>query len=300
MQVIRQFIAFFLFPFVLSLLLGLGAVQAADPAPPKLNPVAGPKEIDLGDQGTLKLPAGYVYLNASDAAALMTHWGNPGPHKLLGLVMGATEQDAWAVSLKFRNEGYVKDEDAKSWNADELFKSVKEGTEASNEERRKLGGGELHVIDWVQKPQYDAATHRLVWGMRAEAVQGTQRDESVNYHTYVLGREGFIEMNLMTDSKSLAAARPRADELLAATSFGPGKRYEDFSESTDKVAQYGLAALVAGGVAKKLGLLATLGLLFAKFWKVALVGVALFGGGIAKLFKRKSEGKSTNTNTSGE
>lgn len=272
---------------VFGLFGSIASVQAADGAAPKLNPVEGPKEIDLGDQGTLKLPAGYVYLTPGDAAALMTYWGNPGPHKLLGLVMSAAEKDSWAISLKFRNEGYVKDEDAKSWNADELFKSVKEGTEASNEQRKKLGGGELQVIDWVQKPSYDVATHRLAWGMRAESIQDGQRDESVNYHTYVLGREGFIEMNLMTDSKSLAVARPRADELLAATSFGPGKRYEDFSEATDKVAQYGLAALVAGGVAKKLGLLATLGLLFAKFWKIALVGLALFGGAIGKLFKRK-------------
>lgn len=284
MQAFRTFVA-----LVLLLVLGVGAAQAADPAPPKLNPVQGPKDIALGEQGTLKLPAGYIYLNGDDAAALMTYWGNPGPHRMLGLVMSDSEKDGWAISLKFRDEGYVKDEDAKSWDADELFKSVKEGTEASNEERRKLGGGELHVIDWVQKPQYDATTHRLAWGMRAEAVQGGKRDESVNYKTYVLGREGFIEMNLMTDPKTLPAARPRADELLASTSFASGKRYEDFSESTDKVAQYGLAALVAGGVAKKLGLLATLGLLFAKFWKIGLVGLALFGGGLAKLFRRKDK-----------
>lgn len=54
------------------------------------------------------------------------------------------------------------------------------------------------------------------------------------------------------------------------------------------MAEYGLAALVAGGVAKKLGLFATLGLLLAKFWKVLLIGLAVFGGGLAKLFKRKT------------
>lgn len=264
------------------------AAQAADAAPPKLNPERGPKTITLADQGSLKLPAGYVYLNEQDAATLLTHWGNPGPHKMLGMVLSEDDKASWAISLRFRKEGYVKDEDAKTWDADELFKSVKEGTEASNEERKKMGGGELHVIDWAQKPTYDAATHRLVWGMRAEAVDGTQREESVNYHTYVLGREGFIEMNLMTDPKVLALAKPRADELLSATSFSDGKRYEDFSSATDHVAEYGLGALVVGGVvAKKLGLLATLGLVIAKFWKVALIGLAVFGGGIAKFFGRK-------------
>lgn len=261
-------------------------VQATEP--PQLKAEHGPKTITLGDQGTLKLPAGYVYLNERDAGALLTYWGNPGPHELLGMVLSESEKETWAVSLRFRPEGYVKDEDAKSWNADELFKSVKEGTEASNAERKKLGGGELHVIDWVQKPTYDATKHQLAWGMRAESVDGAQRGESVNYKTYVLGREGYIEMNLMTDPQALAAAQPHASTLLAAARFNEGKRYEDFSASTDKVAAYGLAALVAGGVAKKVGLLATIGLLFAKFWKILAVGVLLFGGAIAKLFKRKS------------
>lgn len=264
-------------------------VLAAEAAPPKLNPEHGPKTIELGAQGTLKLPAGYVYLNERDASALLSYWGNPGPHEVMGMVLPADEKSTWALSLRFRPEGYVKDEDAKTWNAEELFNSVKEGTEASNEERKKIGGGELHIVDWVQKPSYDGATHRLVWGIRAEAVDDAGRKEdTVNYHTYVLGREGFIEMNLMTDPKGLPAAKPSADELLGATSFKDGKRYEDFSAATDKVATYGLAALVAGGVAKKVGLLATIGLLFAKFWKVILIGLALFGGGLAKLFKRKS------------
>lgn len=264
------------------------ALHAADAAPPQIKPEHGPRTITLADQGSMQLPAGYVYLNQQDASALLTYWGNPGPHEVLGMVLSENEQETWALSLRFRPEGYVKDEDAKNWDADELFKSVKEGTEASNEERKKLGGGELHVIDWAQRPTYDAATHRLVWGMRAEAVDGQQREESVNYKTYVLGREGFIEMNLMTDPRNLPAAQPRANELLAATVFNSGKRYEDFSESTDKVAAYGLAALVAGGVAKKVGLLATLGLVFAKFWKLILIGVVLFGGAIAKVFGRKS------------
>lgn len=273
----------------LAVLCSFSSSWAADSTLPKLNPEHGPKTVTLADQGSLKLPAGYIYLNENDAAAMLTYWGNPGPHKVLGMVLSEEDKASWAVSLRFRKEGYVKDEDAKTWNADDLIKSVKEGTEASNPERKKMGGGEMHIIDWAQKPTYDAATHRLVWGMRAEVVDGAQRDESVNYHTYVLGREGYIEMNLMTDPKALAVAKSRADELLSATAFSDGKRYEDFSAATDHVAEYGIAALIGGGlIAKKLGLLATVGLLFAKFWKVALIGMAVFGGGIAKFFGKKT------------
>ena len=51
---------------------------------------------------------------------------------------------------------------------------------------------------------------------------------------------------------------------MAAVKFNDGKRYTDFDSSTDKVAAYGLAALVAGVAAKKLGLLAIAGAFFAQ------------------------------------
>ena len=41
------------------------------------------------------------------------------------------------VTVRFEKSGYVKDDDAKDWNADDLLKSLKEGTEASNDERRQ-------------------------------------------------------------------------------------------------------------------------------------------------------------------
>ena len=43
-------------------------------------------------------------------------------------------------------------------------------------------------------------------------------------------------------------------ELLADLDYNSGKRYEDFNASTDHIAEYGLAALIGGIAAKKLGL----------------------------------------------
>jgi uncharacterized membrane-anchored protein len=124
--------------------------------------------------------------------------------------------------------------------------------------------------------------------MRAETLVDGQRSENVNYRTYVLGREGYIEMNLMTEPQALAATKVHAQQLLDATHFNDGKRYEDFNASTDRVAEYGLAALVAGGVAKKLGFFAVIGVALAKFWKLIVLGFVFFGGAITRLFKRKA------------
>ncbi len=68
-------------------------------------------------------------------------------------------------------------------------------------------------------------------------------------------------------------------KLLSNFIYNPGRRYEDFVPGTDHVAEYGIAALVAGVAAKKLGILAVIGVFFAKFAKVILIGGAVLVGG---------------------
>ena len=104
----------------------------------------------------------------------------------------------------------------------------------------------------------------------------------------MLGREGYVSLNLITSSSTVEADKPAAHELLAAVNFNDGKRYGDFNASTDKVAAYGLAALVGGIAAKKLGLLAAAGVFIAKFAKVIIVGVAAAGGAVAKFLKGRN------------
>jgi uncharacterized membrane-anchored protein len=71
----------------------------------------------------------------------------------------------------------------------------------------------------------------------------------------------------------------------------PGQTYADFHKGQDKMAEYGVAGLIAAGVgaaaAKKLGLLAIL-LVFLK--KGAVVLVAAFGG-VAAWFRKTFLGK---------
>ena len=71
--------------------------------------------------------------------------------------------------------------------------------------------------------------------------------------------------------------------MLTALDYKPGQRYEDFNSSTDRVAEYGLAALIGGIAAKKLGLLAVIGVALVKFWKIMLIAIAVAGGGAFKL-----------------
>jgi uncharacterized membrane-anchored protein len=254
----------------------------------------GPLDVPLASQAVLKLSAGNVFIPQPQAGQMLRAMGNPGRDtRLLGLVFPQAEGDAggWFITIRFEDAGYVKDDDARDWNADDLLKSYREGTEAANEERKTMGALPIEILGWAEKPAYDAQTHRLAWAMSSRE-KGAQADEpqGVNYNTYVLGREGYITMNLVTGLAQLPAHKPAAQNLLSALNFVYGKRYADFNGSTDKVAEYGLAALVVGVAAKKLGLIAMGGLFLAKFAKVILLGLAVFGAGAVKLFKR---GKST-------
>jgi uncharacterized membrane-anchored protein len=257
------------------------AAQAAHAAA-----VTGPSDVTLREQAVLKLPAGMEYIPQPAAGRLMQAMGNTTDDRLLGLVK-ATGNSSWLAVARWEPAGYIKDDDAKDWKIDELFDSLKAGTEAANERRKELGFPPLEIVGWVQKPAYDAATHRLVWSMAARTPGEPDEEQSVNYNTYALGREGYIGLNLISARANIERDKPAAHTLLGALAFNDGKRYQDFDAKTDKVAAYGLAALVAGVAAKKLGLIAVVLAFMAKFAKVLLLAGAGLIAVLAKFFKRK-------------
>ena len=280
-----------------GLLLSL-SIQAADtpPAKPAEDPAwteakaaakAGPTDITIAGQATLHLPAGRVFIPQPQAGKLLRAMGNPGEHSELSGVIFPAGEEQWFATLRYIASGYVKDGDAKEWKADDLLASYKEGTESANDERKKMGVAPLEITGWAEVPAYEATTHRLVWAMSSKE-KGAPADaqQGVNYNTYALGREGYLSLNFVTALKDLPAEKPDAKALLGALEFDSGKRYEDFNESTDHVAEYGLAALVLGVGAKKLGLLAVAFAFLAKFAKVIFIAVIAFGAVFRKFFKR--------------
>ena len=248
---------------------------------------AGPTDIAIAGQATLHLPAGRVFIPQPQAGKLLRAMGNPGEHsELAGLVFPKGEGE-WFATLRYIASGYVKDGDAKEWKADELLASYKEGTESANDERKKMGVAPLEITGWAEVPAYEATTHRLVWAMSSRE-KGAPADagQGVNYNTYALGREGYLSLNFVTDLKDLPGQKPDAKALLGALEFDAGKRYEDFNSTTDHVAEYGLAALVLGVGAKKLGLLAVILAFVAKFAKIIFIAVLGLGAAFTKFFKR--------------
>ncbi|MDE2594041.1 MAG: DUF2167 domain-containing protein [Burkholderiales bacterium] len=256
----------------------------------KSSQVDGPAEIKLRDQATLKLPAGYIWVPEPAAGEMMRAMGNHPDEREMGLIFPKAEDQNWMIVADYEASGYIKDDDAKDWNVDDLFNSLKEGTEEANKDRASRGFTELEIVGWVEKPTYTATTHRLVWSMSAKD-KGAPADAPVgiNYNTYALGREGYISLNLLTSLNRVEHDKGAAQTMLSALSFNDGKRYADFTSSTDKVAEYGLAALVGGLAVKKLGFFALAAGLFAKFAKVIVLGGAAVAGLFTKFFKRNKD-----------
>jgi uncharacterized membrane-anchored protein len=246
----------------------------------------GPADVTLLDQAKLHLQPGTMFIPQGPASRLLRAWGNTPGTDMIGMVNTLDDKQDWAVVVRFIKDGYIKEDDAKDWNAADLLQSLKEGTEEANATRRSRGFRELVVLGWIQPPTYDATTHRLVWSLAsrhkdddAGATQG------VNYNTYALGRDGYISLNLLTNTQDVAHDTPVVTTLLSNLTYLPGKAYSDYNASTDRMAEYGLAALVGVVAAKKLGLIALGGLFLAKFAKIILIGLAAVTAGAVRLFK---------------
>jgi uncharacterized membrane-anchored protein len=186
----------------------------------------GPKDVVLIDQATLKLPAGHFFVPQAEATRVLRALGNVvSGASLVGLVVGTGPNDGWIVVIRYIKEGYIKDDDAKNWNADELLKNLKEGAEETNKDRIARGFPEMQVVGWVQPPNYDAATHRLVWSLLAkDKGESDNAAKSINYNTYALGRDGYFSLNLLSNSERIAGDKAVAHELLGGLAYNAGKR----------------------------------------------------------------------------
>lgn len=249
-------------------------LDSLDPRHGRIEIPAARASLDLGET--------YDFYDADDARSIIVDlWGNPpeSAEGVLGLVMpaGASPADeGWGAVVSFEETGYVSDEDAAEIDYDELLSQMKDGTAENNAARLDAGYPAMTLIGWAQQPTYNEAKHSLVWAKNLHI--GGDAANTLNYDVRSLGRYGVLSLNVVSTMDDLAGTRVAANTFASHASFEPGARYEDFNASTDAVAEYGVAGLIAAGAgaaaAKKLGIFAIL----LKFIKPILLGLAVFLG----------------------
>jgi uncharacterized membrane-anchored protein len=224
------------------------------------------------------VPDGFHFFDAEDAQRFLEAGGNPSSKRELGLAIRADGN--WFVVFEYSDSGHVKDDDADDLDADALLASLREGTDNANEERKRRGWGTLELLGWAQPPHYDPATRNLEWATRGKS----EENLSINHNTRVLGRTGVMEVTLVCDAADFEAVLPDYKQFLAGFDYKSGQRYSEYVAG-DKLATYGLTALVAGGA----GVLAAKSGLFSKLWKVLVVAAIAVAGFFKKLFGRKAD-----------
>ena len=243
-----------------------------------------------GDLATLNVPDTFRFLGPDDAKTVITKfWGNPESEKPLGMILpadiGPLSDECWGVIVTYSDEGYVKDSDADKIDYTKLLKEMQEASKESNEERRKEGYPEVELVGWATPPHYDKAAHKLYWAKDLRFADS--KEHTLNYNIRVLGRRGFLELNAVASIGDLKTIEEKTPEILSMVEFKEGNRYADFDGKTDKVAAYGLAALVAGGIAAKAGFFKALWIGILAFKKLIVVGLVAVGAFFKKLFSGK-------------
>ncbi len=244
----------------------------------------GPTTGKLAEVAHVNVPAGYLFADKDEAQKIMTALENPVDGSELGLIMVDRREDSWMALFEYEDSGHINDDDKDELKPDDILKSIKEGNEAANEERKSRGWAELTITGWSEPPHYNEQTKHLEWAISATS----EGHPVVNYNTRLLGRTGVMSVVLLVAPDKLKAALPDYQKLVAAYSYVDGNRYGDYRQG-DKLAEYGLAALMVGGgaaIAAKTGFLMQFLLLFKKAWKLLIVGLVAAAAGLKKFVGR--------------
>ena len=266
----------------------LPPLQAQDTDAKNPGILVGPGTGKLGTVAQIAVPEGFILLDAKTTRAMMKKMGDRVSGDELGYLRN-TNSD-WAVFFEFSQIGYVKEDDKDKLDAGKLLDSYKRGTAEANKDRESAGRPPIIIVGWEQEPKYDSESHNLTWCLRATS----EGHAFLNYNTRLLGRKGVMKVVLVCDPEDLAKTLPAFNGLLANHKFLTGESYAEYRPG-DKVAKYGLAALVLGGAAvgaAKLGLLAWVLPFLKKGWILIVAAIAAAANFFKKLFGKISGRKS--------
>jgi uncharacterized membrane-anchored protein len=265
---------------LLVLLPILSLAQETSPeAKPAIEWQEGPGTGDLGGIAEISLPEGYRFTGSEGAKRFMELTQNPPSGRELGVLIPSVKdtKDFWFVIFEFKDIGYVKDDEKDKLDSAALLSSIREGNEQANKVRKQRGWQTLDIVGWEREPFYDPKSHNLTWAIRGRTPG--QQDDVVNYSTRVLGRRGTMNVDLVLEPQLVASVIPQFDNLIGGFTYKQGNRYAEFVKG-DKVAAYGLTALVAGGV----GAAAVKSGLLGKLWKLIVFGVLALVALIKRIF----------------
>ena len=250
-------------------------------------------DIVLGEGlATLHVPDGYRYLDPEQSERLLVEgWGNPPGNETLGMLfrsdVGLLSADGWGVVITYIDDGHVKDDDASEIDYAKLLREMQASTREESKARVAEGYESIRLVGWAARPHYDSVAKKLYWAKELQF--GATEGNVLNYDIRVLGRGGVLSLNAVASMDVFPSVEQGMAEVPTFIEFNEGHRYADYVAG-DKVAAYGIGALVAGKLAAKAGLFKVLlaGLLA---FKKGLVVLVIAAGGLLKKFLGRKEAR---------
>lgn len=245
--------------------------------------VDGPTQVRIGQNAKFTVPAGYRFLGPTDTVKFMELTKNLASDD--GGTVFAPDDFAWWGEFEYADVGHVADKE--KIDPDALLSTLRSNQAEANKQLSAKGWATLELVGWEKAPFYDPDTHNLSW---AVDLRNSQGGEDINYNTRLLSRTGYTAATLVAGTNNLQASIGQFKDAVAGYQFTDDQTYAAYKPG-DKVAEYGLAALVTGGavaVAAKTGLWKVIVGALVAGWKFIVAGVVALFAALGRIFKRKA------------
>ena len=226
----------------------------------------------------LKLPNGYSHIyGLQGLTAVVGSQANRFRSLIDPGTSGKIEADILAIDFtevvySWEATGRVSDTDWSDLDVAQMLKQIRDTTLAQNDARKASGGTYFTDVVWRDQPRLDQRTHSISW-----VIDGSNSDGShtLNSVTLKLGRYGYERINVVSTPNS-AQGPALVAQANSTFYFDAGARYDDFEAGRDRVAEFGVAGLVASLVGLKVAKVLGFGALLIVLKKFAALLVVPF------------------------
>ncbi len=241
---------------------GVAAAAGDGPAgPPRETPteifaavlrqsIGAPARADIGDQATERLSDDLILVPGDVAVKVLKMWGRPFPADIVALLMGAEGVEAPGY-IRVVPAGFIDADTVTAWSDADLLASLDATVARGNTQRVKQNLQPLEARRWVLPPHYNQRLHQLTWAaLVLPKTEPRESDGVVSYHAVGFGRDGYIELMVVSDTQKVTQISHMMELFLAGLNFRPGKAYDD-AVPADKRAPAGLAGVVGADSLRK-------------------------------------------------
>ena len=215
------------------------------------------KNLDNPKDHTLKIPNANLSIEILKSEIYLDNWKDINQHRWWVFGEGSTSDqvamiigDEHTIYSYWINDGYVKIDDWKDVNPDDLLKDMMEQQKSYREYSEKNNLSFVTNLEWVYEPTLDIKNDVVNYSYKA-----TWSDDSITMESksLKLGKKGYLESSYVINVDNNLDLKSYADasaEFAQFVSFDTDYKHSDY-KAGDKVAAMGIGGLVAGSLGVK-------------------------------------------------